>query len=472
MAVAAVPVDRFRGFPEMSNAVMGLRLKQQLTLTPRLQQSVKLLQLSALECVQELHQAIAQNPFLEEAAEGTENGETRSEGEDSASEDTSRSDLDFSGNGSSSSADDTPDWTEWTASPATLHDSLHEQLLLLGLSERDYALANLVVDALDEDGFLRQPLEEIQAFAPGAEPGEIETALRIVQTLEPSGIAARDLGECLALQLHVLDHGTPGRQLALNLVQNALSLMAARDNTRLLETLGCSEDELRVAMELIRSLDPRPGSKIGTFEPRAIVPDVVVRKEKKRWVVSINAAIYPRIRVNQQYADYFRQARDGETALLAQHLQEARWLVRNLEQRFLTIQRVAEAVVARQRNFFEYGDLAMRPLTLREIADELGLHESTVSRATSHKYMATPRGVVAFKRFFSRQLATTSGGSCSATAIRALLREFIAAEDRRNPLSDVQLTELLADRGVKVARRTVTKYRRSMLLPAVDFRRA
>jgi RNA polymerase sigma-54 factor len=472
MAVAAVPVDRFRGFPEMSNAVMGLRLKQQLTLTPRLQQSVKLLQLSALECVQELHQAIAQNPFLEEAAEGMENGETRSEGEDSASEDTSRSDLDFSGNGSSSSADDTPDWTEWTASPATLHDSLHEQLLLLGLSERDYALANLVVDALDEDGFLRQPLEEIQAFAPGAEPGEIETALRIVQTLEPSGIAARDLGECLALQLHVLDHGTPGRQLALDLVQNALSLMAARDNTRLLETLGCSEDELRVAMELIRSLDPRPGSKIGTFEPRAIVPDVVVRKEKKRWVVSINAAIYPRIRVNQQYADYFRQARDGETALLAQHLQEARWLVRNLEQRFLTIQRVAEAVVARQRNFFEYGDLAMRPLTLREIADELSLHESTVSRATSHKYMATPRGVVAFKRFFSRQLATTSGGSCSATAIRALLREFIAAEDRRNPLSDVQLTELLADRGVKVARRTVTKYRRSMLLPAVDFRRA
>src|SRR5882724_10228882 len=179
----------------MSNAVMGLRLKQQLTLTPRLQQSVKLLQLSALECVQELHQAIAQNPFLEEAMEATENGETRSEAEEGSTEDTSRSDLDFSGTGASGGSDDTPDWTEWTASPATLHDSLHEQLLLLGLSERDYALANLVVDALDEDGFLRQPLEEIQAFAPGAEPGEIETALRIVQTLEPSGIAARDLGE-------------------------------------------------------------------------------------------------------------------------------------------------------------------------------------------------------------------------------------------------------------------------------------
>jgi RNA polymerase sigma-54 factor len=451
----------------MSNAVMGLRMKQQLTLTPRLQQSVKLLQLSALECVQELHQAISQNPFLEDSAETPESQQA----EESAADDRTP-DLDFSGSGSGSSGDDTPDWTEWTASPSTLHDSLREQLLLLGLSERDHVLANLIIDALDDDGFLRQPLDEFAAQAPGAEPGELETALRIVQTLEPSGIAARDLGECLSLQLQALDRGLPGREAALEIVQNRLELLAARDNTRLLEALGCSGEQLREAMELIRSLDPRPGSKVGTFEPRALVPDVIVRKEKKRWVVSVNAAIYPRIKVNQQYADYFRQSRDGETALLAQHLQEARWLVRNLEQRFLTIQRVAEAVVTRQKNFFEYGDLAMRPLTLREIADELNLHESTVSRATSHKFMATPRGVVAFKRFFSRQLATTSGGSCSATAIRALLREFIAAEDRRNPLSDVQLTELLSERGVKVARRTVTKYRRSMQLPAVDFRRA
>jgi RNA polymerase sigma-54 factor len=457
----------------MSNAVLGLRIKQQLTLTPRLQQSVKLLQLSALECVQELHQAITQNPFLEETADTDSRSQNGEEGAESSEASSEAADLDFASSGiGGGSSEETPDWTEWTASPSTLRDSLREQLLLLGLTERDYTLANLVVDALDEDGFLRQPLSEIAALTPDAEPGELETALRIVQTLEPSGIAARDLGECLSLQLQSLDARTPGRELALDIVQNRLALMAARDNSRLLEALHCTDEDLRTAIELIRSLDPRPGSKVGTFEPRAIVPDVIVRKEKKRWVVSINAAIYPRIRVNQQYADYFRQARDGETALLAQHLQEARWLVRNLEQRFLTIQRVAEAVVARQRNFFEYGDLAMRPLTLREIADELGLHESTVSRATSHKYMATPRGVVAFKRFFSRQLATTSGGSCSATAIRALLREFIAAEDRRNPLSDVQLTELLADRGVKVARRTVTKYRRSMQLPAVDFRRA
>jgi RNA polymerase sigma-54 factor len=455
----------------MSN-VMGLRLKQQLTLTPRLQQSVKLLQLSAIECVQELHQAIAQNPFLEEPVEAPESAQT-----DEASRETTESgdrELDFtsSSGGGGGGGEETPDWTEWTASPATLRDSLREQLLLLGLPERDYALANLIVDALDDDGFLRQSLDELAVGSSSAGSDELETALRIVQTLEPSGIAARSLAECLWLQLQAMEPGTPGRDLAMRVTQDKLELMAARDHGRLRDALGCTEEELREAVELIRTLDPRPGSKVGTFEPRAIVPDVIVRKEKKRWVVSINSAIYPRIRVNQQYADCFRHARDGESTLLAQHLQEARWLVRNLEQRFLTIQRVAEAVVARQKNFFEYGDLAMRPLTLREIADELNLHESTVSRATSHKYMATPRGVVAFKRFFSRQLATTSGGSCSATAIRALLREFIAAEDRRNPLSDVQLTELLADRGVKVARRTVTKYRRSMQLPAVDFRRA
>ncbi len=450
----------------MTQVVLALRLKQQLALTPRLQQSVKLLQLSALECVQELHQAVGRNPFLEEVPEGAE---ARSRGEEA--DGTPSEDLDFPLGPPAASAA-APDWTEWTASPSTLHDELREQLLLLGLAERAHALAHLIVDALDEDGFLRVPLAELACMTPDVALRELEAALDTVQTLEPSGIAARDLAECLSLQLRALDGEVSERALALEIVAGKLDLVAGRDHERLRAALGCTDERLRRALELIRSLDPRPGSKLGSFEPRAIVPDVIVRKERKRWVVSINSAIYPRIRVNQHYAEQFRRARAGECALLAQHLQEARWLVRNLEQRFLTIQRVAEAVVARQRNFFEYGDLAMRPLTLREIADELGLHESTVSRATSQKYLAAPRGVVAFKRFFSRQLATTSGGSCSATAIRALLREFIAAEDRRNPLSDVQLTELLAGRGVKVARRTVTKYRRSMQLPAVDLRRA
>jgi len=452
----------------MLNAVIGLRLKQQLALTPRLQQSVKLLQLSALDCVQELHQAMALNPFLEEISDAPEGSAAEESCEESPDSDYEYADAGVGGG----STDEVPDWTEWTASPASLRDSLKEQLLLLGLAERDHALANLIVDALDEDGFLRQPLDRLLCDDNGVLPGELETALRIVQSLEPSGIAARDLAESLSLQLQALDSRLPGHALAVEIAHDKLAMMAARDHAPLRARLGCAESELQAAFELIRGLDPRPGSKVGAFEPRAIVPDVIVRKDKKRWVASINAAIYPRIRVNQQYADCLRRARAADSAPLAQHLQEARWLVRNLEQRFLTIQRVAEAVVARQRNFFEYGDLAMRPLTLREIAAELALHESTVSRATSHKYMATPRGVISFKRFFSRQLATVSGGSCSATAIRALMREFIAGEDRRHPLSDVQLTELLTDRGVKVARRTVTKYRRSMQLPAVESRRA
>ena len=452
----------------MFNALIGLRLKQQLALTPRLQQSVKLLQLSALDCVQELHQAMALNPFLEDITDTPEGI-----AEEESAEEPAERDFENPDSGSaSSSAEEIPDWTEWTASPASLQDSLRDQLLLLGLSERDFALANLIVDALDEDGFLRQPLDMLLAEDAEVLPGELQTALRIVQTLEPSGIAARDLAECLSLQLQALDSALPGHALAVEIARDKLALMAARDHAPLRARLECTEAELQMAFELIRSLDPRPGSKVGTFEPRAIVPDVIVRKDRKSWIVSINAAIYPRIRVNQQYAQCLRRARAADSTLLAQHLQEARWLVRNLEQRFLTIQRVAEAVVARQRNFFEYGDLAMRPLTLREIAAELELHESTVSRATSHKFMATPRGVISFKRFFSRQLATQSGGSCSATAIRALMRELIAAEDRSHPLSDVQLTELLTGRGVKVARRTVTKYRRSMQLPAVELRRA
>jgi len=457
----------------MLNAVVGLRLKQQMALTPRLQQSVKLLQLSALDCVQELHQAMALNPFLEEITDTADADGATTEA-DEPFEDPADAEFEDSNTTSASSggSGDLPDWTEWTASPASLRDSLKEQLLLLGLGERDYALAHVLVDALDEDGFLRQPLEKLLAEDAEVEPVELQTALCIVQSLEPTGVAARDLAECLSLQLQALDPALPGRALALAIAEDKLPMMAARDHAPLRALLGCTAAELNAAFELIRGLDPRPGSKVGSFEPRAIVPDVIVHKDKKRWVVNINAAIYPRIRVNQQYAACLRRARDGESAPLAQHLQEARWLVRNLEQRFFTIQRVAEAVVARQRNFFEYGDLAMRPLTLREIAAELELHESTVSRATSHKYMATPRGVISFKRFFSRQLATVSGGSCSATAIRALMREFIAAEDRYHPLSDVQLTELLTDRGVKVARRTVTKYRRSMQLPAVEARRA
>src|SRR5579872_1949654 len=244
MAVALLKPGLAEGLSRMTTASLGLRLKQQLTLTPRLQQSVKLLQLSALECVQELQQAIAQNPFIEEAADASDE---RAEGEEAA-DDSLDGELDFSMSPGGASSEDAPDWTEWTASPSTLYDSLREQLLLLGLTERDYDLANLVIEALDEDGFLRQPLAELATLAPSIAPGELETALRIVQTLEPTGIAARNLSECLCLQLHALERGTPGRATAIEIAQNRLELVAARDHTRLKEALGCTETELQTAL--------------------------------------------------------------------------------------------------------------------------------------------------------------------------------------------------------------------------------
>lgn len=455
----------------MPQALLSLSLRPQLGLTPRLQQSVKLLQLSALECVAELHQAIDQNPFLEEAPESADppNDAPAADGDE---EPFRREALDFTSEAHGASpSEEGCDWTERAAAPTTLRSELREQLLLRNLCEREHALADLLIDALDDDGYLREPLEELAALTPSLALRELEGALGVVQSLEPCGIAARSLAECIALQLEALEPDCAGRTLALAIARGELETVAARDHSRLRQNLGCTQADLERALELIRSLDPRPGSKLGGFEPSTIVPDVIVRKEHKRWAVAINTAIYPRIRVNQHYAEQFRRARLNESTGLAQHLQEARWLVRNLEQRFLTIERVAQAVVTRQRTFFEYGDLAMRPLTLREIADELGIHESTVSRATSQKYMSTPRGVVPFKRFFSRELTTLSGGSCSATAIRAVMRELIAAENPRAPLSDVDLARLIGERGVKVARRTVTKYRRSMRLPPVDQRR-
>ena len=450
----------------MTRVALELRPRPQLTLTPRQQQSVRLLQLPAAECIHELRQALTLNPFLEEVPE-TPDGAAAGPEESSALADFADCEALTPDAAISPPA---TDWTESTAPPTTLRDALRGQLLLLRLPPRDFALAMLLIEALDEDGYLREALDDVAALTPVTR-AELETALCIVQSLEPPGIGARDVAESLSLQLRALADTTPGRTLALAITRE-LDRVASRDLAGLRRVLGCDERALSEALALIHGLEPRPGSQVGTFEPALAVPDAIVRRERQRWVVTVNSAMYPRIRVNPQYACQLRRVPATRTARLAQELTEARWLVRNLEQRLATIERVAAAIVARQRNFLEYGELAMRPLGLREIATDLGLHESTVSRAASHKYLATPRGVVAFKFFFSRELATPSGGCCSAIAIRALLRELIAAEDQRRPLSDAQLTGLLAQRGVRVTRRTVTKYRRALQLPACDQRRA
>jgi len=481
---------------------MELRLRQHLTLTPQLQQALRLLQLSSLEFEQEMREAMDTNPFLEEdesprakdaeaarpadAAEepdaagdaaadspADEAAEASPRPDDSAPDERSGGMDETPRNGSSHDHDET-DWTEWSEAQLTLRDHLRSQLLLSQMGERDRALAHLVIDALDDDGYLKLSFEEIAALVNAeheVEAADLAAALRLVQTLEPAGIGARSLQECLLLQLQVLPAGTTGLPIALKLAGEHFPLLAAREFVRLQQLLGCSDSDLHVARTLIRTLNPKPGLKFGPDDTRYVVPDIVVSKIRGRWTATLNPAVLPRIRINRAYADIAGSRASGGVQMSRQ-LQEARWLIRNMEQRFVTIQRVADAIVAKQRNFFEYGEVAMKPLALKQIASALGLHESTVSRVTNGKYMATPRGLFEFKRFFSRQLTTDNGGACSATAIRALLRELIAAESALDPFSDAQLARLLAGQGLHVARRTVTKYRTLMRVPSVELRRA
>ncbi|GAA4327950.1 RNA polymerase factor sigma-54 [Pigmentiphaga soli] len=473
----------------MVQASYEMRARQQLSLTPRLQQSVRLLQMSALEFTQELQHAIASNPFLEEDEETIAAGaDGRQEAGDApaaaeavapaeavvTAADSAAYATDYGRASRADRDDDADDIGQWTRAAPDLHDHLQRELCGYRLGDRDRLLAEVVIEALDDDGYLRQSFDELAAaFSLDPAPAQEEwaVALRLVQQLDTPGLGARSLSECLLLQLDALDPDTEGLALARGIAAGCLDLLARRETAELRRRLDCNDEALAVACRLIRSLDPKPGLRFARAETDHIVPDVIVRKIKGKWVVTTNPAVMPRARLHQAYAQLFRRARCDDRAPLAQELQEARWLIRNVEQRFATIQRVAEAIVAHQRTFFDYGEIALKPLVLRKVADELGLHESTVSRATGNKYMATPRGVFEFKHFFSRELATETGGKCSAAAVRALLRDMIASENRDDPLSDVSLTRMLADQGVVVARRTVTKYRGLMKVPPAELRR-
>lgn len=493
--------DTIKRENELIQATYELRAKQQTILTPRLQQSVKLLQMSAVEFTQELRHALSTNPFLEEITEEEEqaavvedqpleasatelliDADTRTielEPEPPRNEaaDAYEAPMDHPAEFSaprSSSDDERSDLGEWIRSTPDLREHLHRELGGYRLSERDLSLAQVLVEALDDDGYLRQDFADLARlldFPTAPSRAEWMTALKLVQQLDMPGLAARDLTECLSLQLHALQPDVPGRQLALQLVEQCLTLLAKRNHPEMQRILGCTEDELREACLLVRSLNPKPGLHFGNDQSPHIVPDVIVRKIKGRWQVDTNPAVMPRARLHSTYANMFRHARGNDRAPMAQELQEARWLIRNVEQRFTTIQRVAETIVRHQRTFFDYGEVALRPLVLREVAEELDLHESTVSRATGNKYMATPRGIFEFKHFFSRELSTDTGGTCSTTAVRALIKELIASEDATAPLSDVSLTALLAGQGVIVARRTVSKYRTLMKVPPAELRR-
>lgn len=465
---------------------LQLKLSQHLALTPQLQQSIRLLQLSTLELEQELENYLLENPLLEREeeeyatqhtatseneSESTENAETEAVATPSSNEEESWLGEESSYSSSANSFDDDDnDHQDIRAATTSLREHLSWQLGLMSIPERDRTLVQCLIEALDDDGYLTQSLEELAETLPAEleiEPEELQIALKHLQYFDPTGVGARNAQECLALQLEALPVDET-QTLALTIVRQHLDLLAARDFVKLKKHTNCDDNQLRDAQFLIRSLNPRPGAQYSALDARYITPDVVVRKIRGQWTVNINSDAFPRLRINNLYAQILSKQRGSG---LSGQLQEARWLIKNVQQRFDTILRVAQSIVDRQRQFFDHGEVAMRPLVLREIADILGLHESTISRVTTQKYMATPRGIFELKYFFGSHVATDAGGACSATAIRALIKQLISAEDQKKPLSDSQLSDILGQQGIVVARRTVAKYREALNIQPVKLRK-
>lgn len=471
---------------------LQLKLSQHLALTPQLQQSIRLLQMSTIELEQELEKYVSENPLLEReeveyapilpqpgsneaeaAAAASEKPEPEPVTEPPSSADDD-SWLGEEGSYSSSTGsfdDDDNEYQDVQAATTSLREHLTWQLGLMTIPERDRTLVQCLIEALDDDGYLTQSLEELAETLPAEleiEPEELQIALRHLQYFDPTGVGARNAQECLALQLAILPTDET-QVLALKIVREHLALLAGRDFVKLKKLTGSDDDALRAAQLLIRSLNPRPGAQYTALAARYVTPDVVVRKLRGHWTVNVNSDAFPRLRINSLYAQILSKQRGSG---LAGQLQEARWLIKNIQQRFDTILRVAQAIVDRQRQFLDHGEVAMRPLVLREIADILGLHESTVSRVTTQKYMATPRGIFELKYFFGSHVATETGGACSATAIRALIKQLISAEEPKKPLSDSQISEVLGQQGIVVARRTIAKYREALSIPPVNLRKS
>jgi RNA polymerase sigma-54 factor len=354
-----------------------------------------------------------------------------------------------------------------------LRAHLHGELNVLQLPPRDMALAKAIVESLDEDGYLRQPLSELigdTELDPPPDEQELLVALRRVQSLEPAGVAARSVAECLLLQLPTIDCPEI-RATARTIITDHLDSLAAKDVPRLAQRLDTTQAHIEEVCHRIRRLDPRPGWRFDSTQAQYVTPDVVVKRVRGQWTAMLNPAVVPRVRINHVYAELFQRHRASQHAELAAHLQEARWTLRNVEQRFVTILSVARAIIRRQRRFFELGPMAMKPLGLKEIAEETGMHESTVSRVTNNKFMSTPIGVFELKYFFSRAMTSASGNSYSGTAVRGLIKDMIEEELPTAPLSDAQIAQLLAQQGLVVARRTVTKYRQALRIAPVDRRR-
>jgi len=487
-------------------------------MTPQLQQAIRLLQLSTVELQSEIQEALESNPMLEEGNEEgggekndsptdqkqTENTQADSnvdpvsefEVKDSAAElqsDTMSAELpvdsswedtyDYSSSTPTTNYNSSEDSLRDYESKSTIEDSLTDHLLwqlnLTPFSEIDRAIASLIIDSLSEDGYLTTPLEEIlEEFKSEEEEHEIEldeveAVLHRIQNFDPPGIAARNLRESLKLQLDQLE-GTdlPWHAEATKLVEHHFDLLANRDFNLLMRRMKLTEDKLRQVVEVIHTLNPRPGSQVASSAPEYIIPDVYVRKDKNAWIVSLNPDTTPKLNINSMYAGLIQRAdKSPDNTYMQGQLQEARWLIKSLQSRNETLMKVATCIVERQKAFLEHGEEAMKALVLHDVAEEVGMHESTISRITNKKYMHTPRGIFELKYFFSSHVSTASGGECSSTAIRALIKKLIAAEEPKKPLSDSKIAKILSDQGINVARRTVAKYRDAMTIPPSNERK-
>lgn len=480
---------------------LQLRIGQQLTMTPQLQQAIRLLQLSTLELQQEVQEALEANPLLEQEEPDRDVSNENERDEDlqqlqSATADSMESDEAIK---QESIPDDLPVDSTWedviSAAPVSsgssiAHDddmpfqgetteNLQEHLLwqmrLTPFTETEQAIAIAIIDAVADSGYLSSPIEDIQQSIgdPELELDEIETVLKRIQLFDPIGVAARSAQECMLIQLRQLAPETPWLKEAMMLVDQHIDLLGNRDFRTLMRRTKLREEELREAMRLIHSTNPRPGSAIIKGDDQYVIPDVAVVKKRGQWQVELNPDAVPRIRINAQYAAMSKQCtKAADSQFIRSHLQEAKWFLKSLESRNDTLLKVARCIVKRQQDFFEYGEEAMKPMVLNDIAEEVEMHESTISRVTTQKYMHTPRGIFELKYFFSSHVATENGGECSSTAIRALIKKLVAAENPAKPLSDSKMAELLAEQGIMVARRTIAKYREALSIPPSNQRKS
>ncbi|WP_209545985.1 RNA polymerase factor sigma-54 [Variovorax sp. 1615] len=524
---------------------LSLRVSQHLALTPQLQQSIRLLQLSTLELSQEVEQMLDENPFLERTAEeaareefgldaadtpapredtereaesdyasaapstSTTSTETASSSEAEPALDSPEREPDWEGDGTVDMAPDDSEWgsdaparnnsstgdderadaTELARSQESLQSFLHRQALSLRLNENDSAALRFLIESLNDDGYLEDSLPALASGLAGDDNDQFDelvhhfqVALGLLQSLEPAGVGARDLGECLAIQLRALadEDETEDEELvrktALAICKQPMELLARRDFKRLATLTRTNEELVRSALQIIARLEPKPGRRFVDVERNIVIPDVIVTKTGRgtnvKFRVMLNPEVMPRLRVHDIYAGALKSHKGEGSQALSQRLQEARWFIKNIQQRFDTILRVSNAIVERQKSYFVHGELAMRPLVLREIADELGLHESTISRVTTAKYMSTPFGTVELKYFFGSALGTETGGNASSTAVRALIKQFVGSESVKKPLSDSQISEMLKEQGIECARRTVAKYREALRIAPANLRKA